>query len=240
MSATETLSSDRICLRQWRDEDRDAFAELNSDARVMEFFASRLSRAESNSMVDYIQKHFDQHGFGLWAVEVPDVAPFIGFTGLAVPRFSAHFMPCVEIGWRLAFEHWGHGYATEAARLALGYGFGTLALAEVVSFTSVTNRRSRAVMERLGMRRDPADDFDHPALPEAHPLRRHVLYRIDSDDHRCHVLRNDLTSSRKRSHDGSPSRSRWLRLSSGTKRAPGMPAASRRPSSIGCAASLRL
>ena len=182
MSALVTLASDRICLRQWRDEDRDAFAAMNSDARVMEFFSSRLSREQSDAMVDFIQKHFNQHGFGLWAVEVPGIAPFIGFTGLAVPSFSAHFTPCVEIGWRLAFEYWGHGYATEAARLALGYGFGTLALAEVVSFTSVTNHRSRAVMERLGMRHDPVDDFDHASIPEGHPLRRHVLYRLGAGD----------------------------------------------------------
>jgi RimJ/RimL family protein N-acetyltransferase len=153
---------------------------MNADPRVMEFFRGRLNRVESNAMVDHIEEHFSERGFGLWAIEVPAIAPFIGFAGLAVPRFSAHFTPCVEVGWRLAFEHWGHGYATEAARLALGYGFETLALPEVVSFTSVTNHRSRAVMERLGMRRDPADDFDHPALPEGHSLRRHVLYRVGS------------------------------------------------------------
>jgi RimJ/RimL family protein N-acetyltransferase len=175
-----TLSSGRVCLRQWRDEDREAFAAMNSDARVMEFFRRRLSRVESDAMVDGIQKHFSKHKFGLWAIEVTGAAPFIGFAGLAVPGFSAHFTPCVEVGWRLAFEHWGRGYATEAARLALGYGFGTLALSEFVSFTSATNQRSRAVMERLGMRRDPADDFDHPALPEGHPLRSHVLCRLGS------------------------------------------------------------
>jgi RimJ/RimL family protein N-acetyltransferase len=179
-SQIPTLPSGRICLRQWREEDRDAFAAMNSDARVMEFFLHRLSRVESDAMVDGIHKDFSERGFGLWAVEVPDVAPFIGFAGLAVPGFSAHFTPCVEIGWRLTFEHWGRGYATEAARLALGYGFGTLALSEVVTFTSATNHRSRAVMERIGMRRDPAEDFDHPKLPEGHPLRRHVLYRLGS------------------------------------------------------------
>jgi RimJ/RimL family protein N-acetyltransferase len=175
-----TLSSGRIGLRRWREGDREAFATMNADARVMEFFPKRLNRAESDAMVDRIEAHFSERGFGLWAIEVPGVAPFIGFAGLSVPRFSAPFMPCVEVGWRLAFEHWGHGYATEAARLALGYGFGTLALPEIVSFTSATNHRSRAVMERLGMRRDSADDFDHPALPEGHPLRRHVLYRLAS------------------------------------------------------------
>ena len=175
-----TLSSGRICLRQWRDEDRDAFAAMNSDARVMEFFPGCLSRAESDEMADGIKKHFSEHGFGLWAIEVPNGAPFIGFAGLSIKRFPAPFTPCVEVGWRLAFEHWGSGFATEAARLALDYGFQTLALSEVVSYTSATNRRSRAVMERLGMRRDPADDFDHPALPEGHPLRRHVLYRLSA------------------------------------------------------------
>jgi len=156
---------------------------MNGDARVMEFFPSYLSRVESDAMVDRIQEHFSEHGFGLWAIEVPNVASFIGFTGLAVVRFSAPFTPCVEVGWRLAFEHWGHGYATEAARLALDYGFGTLALPEVVSFTAARNHRSRAVMERLGMRRDPAEDFDHPALPEGHQLRRHMLYRLGSDSY---------------------------------------------------------
>jgi RimJ/RimL family protein N-acetyltransferase len=180
MGALVKLSSSRVCLRQWRDEDREAFAAMNSDARVMEFFRSRLSRVESDAMVDGIKKHFGEHGFGLWAIEVPGVAPFIGFAGLAVQRFRAHFTPCVEIGWRLAFEHWGYGYATEAAGLALGYGFGAAALPEVVSYTSATNHRSRAVMERLGMRRDPADDFDYPRFPEGHPLRPHVLYRLDS------------------------------------------------------------
>jgi RimJ/RimL family protein N-acetyltransferase len=180
MSALVTLSGDRVCLRRWRDGDREGFAAMNSDARVMEFFPSCLSRAQSDAMVDGIRKHFSEHDFGLWAIEVPGVAPFIGFVGLAVSRFSAHFTPCVEIGWRLAFEHWGNGYATEAARLALGYGFGTLALPEIVSFTTATNHRSRAVMDRLGMRRNPVDDFDYPLLPESHPLRRHVLYRLGS------------------------------------------------------------
>ena len=173
-----TLSSGRVCLRQWRDEDREPFAALNSDPRVMEFFRSCLSRSESDAMVDYIQKHFSEHGFGLWAVEIPSVAPFAGFAGLLVPQVSTHFTPCVEVGWRLAFEYWGHGYATEAARLALGHAFGAFALSEVVSYTSVLNQRSRAVMERLGMRHDPADDFDYPRIPEGHPLRRHVLYRL--------------------------------------------------------------
>ena len=175
-----TLSGDRVCLRRWRDEDREAFASMNADARVMQFFRTRLSRAESDAMLDRIEKHFGERGFGLWAIEVPGVATLVGFAGLEVPGFSAHFTPCVEVGWRLAFEYWGQGYATEAARLALRYGFKILALSEIVSFTSASNYRSRAVMERLGMRHDPADDFDYPTLPEGHPLRPHVLYRLDS------------------------------------------------------------
>jgi RimJ/RimL family protein N-acetyltransferase len=181
MHAFEPLSSSRIRLRRWCDADRDAFAALNSDARVMEFFPALLTRAQSDAMIDFVEGHFRQHDFGLWAVEVPGVAPFVGFTGLLVKRFAAHFTPCVEVGWRLAFVHWGRGYATEAARLALGHGFATLGLSDVVSYTTIANRRSRAVMERLGMRRDPAEDFDHPELPEGHPLRRHVLYRLGAD-----------------------------------------------------------
>jgi RimJ/RimL family protein N-acetyltransferase len=172
------LSGERVLLREWRDADRDAFAAMNADPRVMEFFRAPLSRAESDAMVDGIRDGFAKRGFGLWAVEVPGVADFIGFTGLSVPRFDAPFMPCIEIGWRLAFAYWGNGYATEAARLALGRAFGPLALTEVVSFTSTTNLRSRAIMERIGMLRDPADDFDHPGIAQKHPLRPHVLYRI--------------------------------------------------------------
>ena len=176
------LQGARVRLRPWRNEDRAPFAAMNADERVMEFFPKLLSRTESDALVDGIQAHFVRHGFGLWAVEVPDVAPFIGFTGLAVPRFTAPFTPCVEIGWRLAAEHWGMGYATEAARLALAYGFETAGLAEIVSFTTIANLRSRAVMKRLGMQRDPADDFDHPSVPDGHPLQRHVLYRLKSLD----------------------------------------------------------
>lgn len=178
MNSPTTLSGDRVVLRRWREEDREAFAAMNADPRVMKFFRNPLSRAQSDDMMDFLEKHFDARGFGLWAVEVPGKAACIGFTGLFATGFTAHFTPCVEIGWRLAVEHWGQGYATEAARLALRFGFETLKLSEIVSFTTVANRRSRAVMERIGMHRDPADDFDSPTLPEGHPLRPHVLYRL--------------------------------------------------------------
>jgi RimJ/RimL family protein N-acetyltransferase len=171
------LVTPRLRLRPWRDEDLAPFAEMNADPKVMEFLPKPLDRAESDALAARIRDHFACRGFGLWAVEVPGVADFIGFVGLSVPTFEAHFTPCVEVGWRLASEYWGRGYATEAARAALDYGFRRLELAEIVSFTVPANLRSRRVMERIGMIHSPADDFDHPALPEGHPLRRHVLYR---------------------------------------------------------------
>jgi RimJ/RimL family protein N-acetyltransferase len=167
-----------LILRAWRDEDLERFADLNADPAVMEHFPATLTRAESNAFAARVRSEMAERGFGLWAVEVPGVAPFIGFTGLAVPRFEAHFTPCVEIGWRIARQHWGLGYAPEAAGESLAHGFGALGLDEIVSFTAVGNARSRRVMEKLGMTHDPADDFEHPSLPPGHPLRRHVLYRI--------------------------------------------------------------
>jgi len=173
-----TLRTGRLVLRPWREEDLAPFAALNADPAVMEHFPAPLSRAESDAFAARVRREMDERGFGLWAVEAPGVAPFVGFTGLAVPHFSAHFTPCVEIGWRLAHAHWGRGYAPEAARAALDHGFQQLGLAEIVSFTAVANLRSRRVMEKLGMTHDAADDFEHPSLAPGHPLRRHVLYRI--------------------------------------------------------------
>jgi RimJ/RimL family protein N-acetyltransferase len=165
-------------LRHWVAADRDPFAALNADPRVMEHFPSVLTREESDGRVDRIEAHFAEHGFGLWAVEIPGVTSFAGFVGLSTTPFDAHFTPCVEIGWRLAAPYWGRGYATEAARAALAFGFEELELDEIVSFTVPENVRSRRVMEKIGMRHDPAGDFDHPLLPEGHRIRRHVLYRI--------------------------------------------------------------
>ncbi len=178
MIAPASLRTARLLLRDWREADLDPFAAMNADPEVMEFFPRPLERAESEAAVARIREHLASQGFGLWAVEVPGVAGFIGFVGLAIPRFEAPFTPCVEIGWRLARAYWGRGYATEAALAALDHGFRERGLDEIVSFTAVENRRSRAVMERIGMTRSPDDDFDHPALPEGHPLRRHVLYRV--------------------------------------------------------------
>lgn len=171
------LRTERLRLRPWRATDREPFARLNADPKVMEYFPSTLPREESDAVADRIQSHLERHGWGLWAVEIPEVAPFAGFIGLARPRFDAHFTPCTKIGWRLAQEFWGKGYATEGARKVLTFAFETLELDEVVSLTAQANVPSRRVMERLGMARDPADDFDHPELSGGHPLRRHVLYR---------------------------------------------------------------
>jgi RimJ/RimL family protein N-acetyltransferase len=180
MKSAPTINTHRLHLRGWRLEDLPAFAAMNADRRVVEFLPKPLDRGESDTRAARIIDHFARHGFGLWAVEVPGVIDFVGYVGLAVSEFEAHFTPCVEVGWRLAHEHWGLGYATEAARAALDFGFQRLKLKEIVSFTVPANRRSRAVMERIGMNRTPDDDFDHPALPEGHPLRRHVLYRVTS------------------------------------------------------------
>jgi len=182
MTSPPSIRTPRLLLRPWRDADFPAFAAMNADPRVMEHFPKTLNRAESDERAAAIRQHFNRRGFGLWAVEVPGMADFIGFVGLCVPSFEAHFTPCVEIGWRLAFDHWGRGYATEAAIASLDFGFRRLTLDEIVSFTVPANRRSRAVMERIGMTRSLEGDFDHPALPEGHPLRRHVLYRANHPD----------------------------------------------------------
>jgi RimJ/RimL family protein N-acetyltransferase len=171
------IRTERLWLRPWHDRDLDAFAAINADPTVMEYFPASIARAQSDELAVRIRAGFLEHGFGLWAVEIPSVVDFGGFIGLAVPSFEAHFTPCVEVGFRLARPLWGRGYATEGARAALDFGFAKLGLKEIVSFTVLGNQRSRAVMERIGMQRSEADEFDHPKLPEGHPLRRHALYR---------------------------------------------------------------
>jgi RimJ/RimL family protein N-acetyltransferase len=172
----------RLTLRRWTDADRVPFEKMNLDPDVMEFMPAMLERAESDALVDSLERHFATHGFGLWALEVNDGPSFIGYTGLLRPSFATAFTPCVEIGWRLASDRWGKGYATEAAREVCRIAFRELELPELVSFTVPANARSRRVMDRLGMRRDPSEDFDHPRLPDGHPLRRHVLYRLRRDE----------------------------------------------------------
>lgn len=180
MPVPDELRTDRLLLRQWRPEDRAPFAALNADPEVMRHFPSALSREESDIFADRCEAGIAERGWGLWAVEVLPGddragAAFIGFTGLNVPGFDADFTPCVEVGWRLSRAHWGHGYATEAARAAVRYGVEVLGLDEIVSFTFVGNDRSRRVMEKLGM--IEAGEFDHPRLP-GDPVQRHVLYRL--------------------------------------------------------------
>jgi RimJ/RimL family protein N-acetyltransferase len=178
------LRTPRLLLREWRDADREPFAVLCANPEVMRYYyRPPADRAACDAWIDRMRAHNAEHGFAYWAVELPEVACLIGAIGMTrvlSPGFP--FAPAVEIGWRLAVRHWGRGYATEAAHAVLDDGFCRLGLGEIVAFTLPANQRSRQVMERLGMRRDPADDFDHPRVPEGHEMRRHVLYR-------CHRIR---------------------------------------------------
>ena len=178
LTALAPIRTQRLLLREWSDADLVPFGEMNADPAVIEYFPNTLSREQSDAAAARIRQQATERGFGLYAIEVPDRAPFVGFVGLMAPTFQAHFTPCVEIGWRLARAHWRHGYATEGARAALRVGFEHLGLGEIVSMTVPDNVRSRRVMEKLGMTRDPAGDFDHPRVPEGNPRRRHLLYRL--------------------------------------------------------------
>jgi RimJ/RimL family protein N-acetyltransferase len=175
-------ATERLILRRWRESDREPFAAINADPRVMEFFPRTLTKDESYRMVERIEAAFEERGFGLCAVELREDHSFIGYIGLSVPNFEAAFTPCVEIGWRLAAHAWGRGLATEGAQAMVRFVFEVLKLESLVSFTAVQNLRSRRVMEKLGMSCDPAESFDHPSLPENHPLRRHVLYRLQRNN----------------------------------------------------------
>jgi RimJ/RimL family protein N-acetyltransferase len=171
------LRTPRLVLREWRDRDYEPFAALSADPAVMEYLLPFPDRAASDAWIAAMRRHQGAYGFAQWAVEIPGHASLIGAIGLLQVRFEAEFAPAVEIGWRLARAYWGRGYAIEGARAALDYGFGRLGLDEIVAFTVPANRRSWRLMERLGMTRDPDADFDHPAVPEGHALRRHILYR---------------------------------------------------------------
>jgi RimJ/RimL family protein N-acetyltransferase len=176
----DALRTARLLLRQWRDDDVAAFAEFSADPAVMRYLVPFADHAAMDAWVAAARAHWQDHGFGPWVVELPDEAPFIGVVGLSNLRFALPFAPAVEAAWRLAPRYWGQGYAFEAARAAIDDGFGRLGLNQIVAFTVPANLASRRVMEKLGMTRDPADDFDfeHPRLPPGHPLRRHVLYRL--------------------------------------------------------------
>jgi RimJ/RimL family protein N-acetyltransferase len=174
----DRLETERLILRLWRKEDAAAFVAINQDAKVIEFLRGPLSLQNCQDFISRANAHFAKHGFGLWAATLKETAEMIGFAGLNVPDFESHFTPCVEIGWRLASQHWGKGYATEVARSALEIGFKNFGLKEIVAFTVPENLRSIAVMERLQMRRDFAGDFAHPKLAPDHSLSQHILYRI--------------------------------------------------------------
>jgi len=174
------IQTARLRLRPWRHEDRAPFQALNADPRVMAFFPSILSAAESDALAERCQALIEQQGWGFWAVECKATQAFIGFLGLHAQPEAFPFSPCVEIGWRLAHDCWGQGYASEGATAALRFGFDRLGLGEIVAFTAVGNLRSRAVMARIGMREDSAAGFGHPSLPPDHPLHRHCLYRISA------------------------------------------------------------
>lgn len=176
---TPTIATSRLQLRRWAPSDRQPFQAINADPRVMEFMPGLLSPQDSDDLIDRIEQHFDRHGFGVFAAELTADKSFIGFIGLNIPSYDAPFMPAVEIGWRLAFDSWGHGLATEGARAVVRHAFESLLLPSLVSFTVPHNLRSRRVMEKIGMVHDPAADFDHPNLQTGHPLRRHVLYRMN-------------------------------------------------------------
>lgn len=176
MIDTIELETARLRLRQWQTADREAFADLNADSRVMAYFPALLTRAESDAMADRCQQLIAERGWGFWALELKASAEFIGLVGLHTPAAELPCSPCVEVGWRLAYAHWGKGYATEAAKQALHIGFDNLGLEEIVSFTTVGNSRSRSVMQRLGMHE--SDSFEHPQVPVGNVLRRHCLYRL--------------------------------------------------------------
>lgn len=177
-----TVRTKRLILRPWQESDLGPFAQLNADPRVREYFPGILSREESDASVKLMSNHIEKCGWGFWAASLIETGEFIGMIGLEDVYFKAHFTPAVEIGWRLAFDYWGKGYATEGAQAAFQYGFDHLKLHEIVSFTAVQNMRSRRIMEKIGMHHDPKDDFDHPKLSENHWLKRHVLYRLGASE----------------------------------------------------------
>lgn len=178
MNKLARIETQRLILRRWRETDRAPFAAINADPKVMEYFKAPLTCAESDSFIDRMEDVFEQNGYGFWAVEEKGSGKLLGLTGLAPVMFAAPFTPAVEIGWRIASDSWGKGYAPEAARMAFDIGFRYLNLPEIVSFTAVINQKSRRVMEKLGMTQDVAGSFEHPNLPEGHMLRPHVLYRM--------------------------------------------------------------
>ncbi len=176
------LETERLILRDWKDEDRKPFAQMNADPIIMEYFPRRLGEADTNRLVDRFNEHFKKHGFGPYAVENKKTGEFMGFVGLSQIDFDAPFTPAVEIAWRLSYEYWGKGFATEAAQAVLEHAFDKLKIKEVVAYAVHDNERAIHIMEKVGMKRDPKGDFDYPALHKDHPLGKFVLYRVKKKD----------------------------------------------------------
>jgi RimJ/RimL family protein N-acetyltransferase len=179
----KNLETTRMCLRSWKEQDLDAMTAINQDAIVCKYFPEIGTRETTKALIQHILKHDDEHGFSLYAVELKATHEMIGFIGLMTPSFEAHFTPAIEIGWRLASQHWNKGYATEGAIAVINHAFTDLHLKKLVSFTAINNQPSRRVMEKIGMHHDPLDDFDHPKLTADSPLKRHVLYRLTNLDY---------------------------------------------------------
>ena len=190
------LIGPRVKLRAWAAADREPFAAMNADPKVMEFFPQLFLPEQSYAAFERLQKTVDDRGWGLWAVDIN--GEFAGFTGLAEPNFQAPFTPCVEIGWRFHHQFWGHGYGLESARLALRFGFENLCLQEIVSFTARINKRSERLMQRLGMTPSPKDDFEHPKIPPGHPVRDHVFYRVRNSPELLQRLNRELGAGKGR------------------------------------------
>jgi RimJ/RimL family protein N-acetyltransferase len=178
--------TERLWLRQWRAEDREPFAAICADAEVMEFLSGARDAATAFAAIDRWSSLINERGWGFWAIEIKHTEEFAGFVGLQVPAPGHPYLPCVEIGWRLARKHWGNGYATEGAREALNVAFGPLGCAEIIATTALANRRSRSVMERLGMR-GPEAVFEHPGVPLGNTLRRHMLFRLSRQEWEAHA-----------------------------------------------------
>jgi RimJ/RimL family protein N-acetyltransferase len=178
VSSQPQIRTERLLLRPWRAEDRAPFAVMNADPAIMEHFPETLSREKSDALAERIDSDIQRLGYGFWAAEIPGEASFIGFVGIIAADDNMPFSPAIEIGWRLAKEHWGRGLASEGARAAAAFGFRELGLDQIVALTAAVNLRSRRVMERLGMHRDPAEDFLYPTLAADDPIAPHVLYRL--------------------------------------------------------------
>jgi len=179
MTKQVAFESERLRFRRWSEADKLPFAQMNADDEVMKYFPNKLTRAASDAFIGRIEKHFEEFGYGLWAVEVKETGVFIGYIGFYQATFEADFTPCIEIGWRLSRESWNEGYATEGAKACLDYGFKELKFSEVYSFTSVINIKSINVMKKIGL--EKVGEFNHPRLEQGNPLRAHVVYKLEKE-----------------------------------------------------------